>query len=103
MAQLVPCDKNDDRQRWHGANKKSNGKCCSGLRAWNTDQCIQSVSGGLVNTLVCDISGQAADMHWAFTNQGLLQQKHGTSGRRRRCAVLKKDHGRIAYLKERGC
>jgi len=25
---------------WHGSNRRKDGSCCGGLRAWNTDQCI---------------------------------------------------------------
>lgn len=78
MAELRPCQKGDDRQRWHGANRDSsqtNQPCCSGLRAWNTDQCISGASGGVVHTFVCDISGRSSDQAWQFVNEsGQLRQ-----------------------------
>jgi len=35
---------NPNAQRWHRSNKDRTGKCCSGLRAWNTDQCVAGIS-----------------------------------------------------------
>lgn len=46
------------RQYWHKANRDSEGKCCGGLRAWNTDQCVMP---GL-RTSVCALSGQPAQL-----------------------------------------
>jgi polypeptide N-acetylgalactosaminyltransferase len=43
---LKPCSSIDGRQAtsgtqyWHKSNRNNAGKCCSGLRAWNTDQCM---------------------------------------------------------------
>ena len=42
-------------QWWHAANRRADGRCCSGLRAWNSDQCI--TTGG--RTLVCDLGAAA--------------------------------------------
>lgn len=68
-AVLRPCAENDDRQRWHGANhnlQKSNMGCCSGLRAWNTDQCIESTSNGAVQLYTCAIAGHHHGQQWKF-------------------------------------
>ena len=40
-------------QWWHAANRRADGRCCSGLRAWNSDQCI-TTNG---RTSVCDLDG----------------------------------------------
>merc|ERR1712113_998924 len=73
-AMLRPCNSQDDRQRWHGANRDPSAQdqpCCSGLRAWNTDQCIFGVDGdGAVKTFVCDISGQNSRQSWEVTEDG---------------------------------
>jgi polypeptide N-acetylgalactosaminyltransferase len=43
---LKPCttvpgrDASGGTQYWHLSNRNNAGKCCSGLRAWNTDQCM---------------------------------------------------------------
>lgn len=57
---LEPCQETKDSgtQYWHPANRNAQGKCCSGLRSWNTDQCIL---GGLA-TGVCSMSGQPAQI-----------------------------------------
>ncbi|KAL3789586.1 hypothetical protein ACHAWO_009149 [Cyclotella atomus] len=48
-------------QYWHLANRKEDGKCCGGIRAWNTDQCIDGRSPkateGDVPTYGCDLAG----------------------------------------------
>lgn len=77
-ARLLPCDANDDRQRWHGANRDVSlpeKPCCSGLRAWNTDQCINGVNDGKATTFVCDISGNRADQFWEVTVDGRVRAK----------------------------
>merc|ERR1712046_48542 len=102
-AELVACDEFNDRQRWHGANKLPNGACCSGIRAWNTDQCVESVSNGHINTYVCDVAGRQSNLFWAFTKDGMLQQGGGALGGSSRCAVMKDDHPHKASLKERAC
>mmetsp|Transcript_40735 Transcript_40735/g.93740 ORF Transcript_40735/g.93740 Transcript_40735/m.93740 type:complete len:585 (-) Transcript_40735:54-1808(-) len=74
-AKLEDCDPQSDRQRWHVANRdpsKAGAPCCSGLRAWNTDQCMTKVSGGHILTYICDISGKTSDQFWDMTPQGQL-------------------------------
>uniref|UniRef100_A0A7S0AL75 Polypeptide N-acetylgalactosaminyltransferase n=1 Tax=Pyrodinium bahamense TaxID=73915 RepID=A0A7S0AL75_9DINO len=76
-AVLEPCKAGNDRQRWHGANRDTSrpGRpCCSGLRAWNTDQCIVGgTQGTAVKTFICEISGRRQDQAWQFTSDGRLQ------------------------------
>jgi polypeptide N-acetylgalactosaminyltransferase len=46
VLELKPCSTVSGRtatsgtQYWHKSNRNAQGKCCSGLRAWNTDQCM---------------------------------------------------------------
>lgn len=59
---LSACDPTDDRSFWHSGNRAPHtGGCCSGLRAWNTDQCLDEEG-----TSVCDISGQSRQQRWSF-------------------------------------
>lgn len=67
-----------DAQRWHEANRipkgselpnKGEGECCSGLRAWNTDQCISLASQTKIRTIICDIPGRW-DQMWHLTGEG---------------------------------
>lgn len=53
-----------DPQRWHLANRDDRGRCCSGFRAWNTDQCLSSV--GDPGTHICEVSGRS-DQLWRLT------------------------------------
>lgn len=64
---MEPCHAktNSGTQHWHLANRNPEGKCCSGLRSWNTDQCIV----GRLGTAVCSMSGQPAQI----TQEGLLK------------------------------
>lgn len=61
-ATLAPCNPSDHRQRWHIANKYT------GIRAWNTDQCIDVAHGGgkEISTYVCDISGGSYSQQYRF-------------------------------------
>eukprot|EP00929_Paragymnodinium_shiwhaense_P012807 TRINITY_DN120700_c0_g1_i1.p1 TRINITY_DN120700_c0_g1~~TRINITY_DN120700_c0_g1_i1.p1 ORF type:complete len:784 (+),score=97.92 TRINITY_DN120700_c0_g1_i1:352-2352(+) len=73
-ADLRPCDPKDDRQYWHESNTCPIGRCCSGLRAWNTDQCLQSVRDGRMITGTCDISGGNTEQHWKIADGELHGQ-----------------------------
>jgi len=57
---MEPCQETKDTgtQHWHLANRNAQGKCCSSLRSWNTDQCIV----GRLATSVCSMSGQPAQV-----------------------------------------
>mmetsp|Transcript_86593 Transcript_86593/g.269131 ORF Transcript_86593/g.269131 Transcript_86593/m.269131 type:complete len:384 (-) Transcript_86593:55-1206(-) len=67
-AKLVDCSDNNHRLFWHLGNKnRRSGKCCSGLRAWNTDQCLTHVESGQFKTGVCDVSGRNSGQSWAVT------------------------------------
>lgn len=60
--QLVDCleDRVADPQFWHLANRGDDKKCCGGLRAWNTDQCIDGrdpkATEDKVPTYGCDLA-----------------------------------------------
>jgi len=87
---LVKCNAKDDRQRWHLANvdTQRGGKCCSGLRAWNTDQCLQP-EGDKIVTGVCDISGKKVALTAqavALTDKGHLRFQNPYGGAE--CAEL---------------
>jgi len=92
-AVLKPCNPSDERQRWHGANRditKQDRSCCSGLRAWNTDQCVRGVEGQSVGTFVCDVSGQDRSQGWRVEAGQLVKTAKG-SFRSSQCIVPKKD------------
>merc|ERR1712066_38850 len=77
VAKLTDCmPETDAGLFWHLGNKGGNslpaqitgrylgltaGQCCSGLRAWNTDQCLSYVANGHFQTSVCDVSGESID------------------------------------------
>lgn len=77
-AVLTDCSAgNDHRLYWHLGNKdtRKKGKCCSGLRAWNTDQCLVEVSSGHFSTGVCDVSGRNSGQEWKLLeNTGELRK-----------------------------
>lgn len=80
-AALRPCDgkklMHPDGTRWHLGNRiPKTGKCCSGLRNWNTDQCLTVPGNGggastSLQTGVCDVSG-VQGYPWKFV------EKHST-------------------------
>jgi len=74
---LGSCDENNHRFFWHLANRRmSDGTCCSGLRAWNTDQCFQGMVGGTASTVVCELSGLDQTQHWRWRD-GQLEDGNG--------------------------
>mmetsp|Transcript_15421 Transcript_15421/g.26451 ORF Transcript_15421/g.26451 Transcript_15421/m.26451 type:complete len:642 (+) Transcript_15421:161-2086(+) len=105
-ASLEVCKKGEDRQRWHGANRdtsKQNQPCCSGLRAWNTDQCIVGAADGVVSTWVCDISGQSPSQAWQFV-KSTGQIKQAKSFGRGNCIEAQfKSGGRSSDLQVESC
>lgn len=96
---LAKCKPSHDRQRWHLGNVdiSKGGACCSGLRAWNTDQCLVAGSDKLA-THVCDVSGQKSEFSqlWSLSEKGLLQFRGGMSSEG--CA-----HPSKKYLKLTDC
>mmetsp|Transcript_60351 Transcript_60351/g.155528 ORF Transcript_60351/g.155528 Transcript_60351/m.155528 type:complete len:790 (-) Transcript_60351:21-2390(-) len=78
QAGLYHCGDKDDHQFWwHLGNKspRKGGACCSGLHAWNTDQCLQDISRGKFRTGVCDVSGRNPSQYWAISSfAGELKQ-----------------------------
>lgn len=80
VAELEDCDSANDRQWWHGANRdtsKADQPCCSGLRAWNTDQCISGVQNRKVETFVCGVDGTSQEQFWELSGDGLVRHKAG--------------------------
>jgi len=82
---LKRCDSGDRRFFWHLGNKdrQNGGRCCTGLRAWNTDQCLNNVKEGGAQTAVCDVSGRNWAQFWSLTQEGQLT-------RRGKCLALSK-------------
>eukprot|EP00397_Hematodinium_sp_SG-2012_P023525 GEMP01024446.1.p1 GENE.GEMP01024446.1~~GEMP01024446.1.p1 ORF type:complete len:580 (+),score=104.61 GEMP01024446.1:119-1858(+) len=48
----------------NGENNAGAGIPLSGIRAWNTDQCFDSVKNGGLETGVCSVAGDFASQHW---------------------------------------
>lgn len=92
-ASLEDCDPKDHRFFWHVANRdpRNKGKCCSSLKAWNTDQCISGASNGVVHTSVCDVSGKRSNQDWAINN-GRLENR-GNKGPKGCIGAEKLDDG----------
>jgi len=69
-ASLASCDGDEDhRLFWHVGNRNARtGRCCSGLRAWNTEQCLQDLGGGLFKTFVCETAGISFLQEWAVSS-----------------------------------
>jgi len=82
---------NPNSQRWHLANQDvSTGRCCSGLRVWNTDQCLVALQDQhKLSTAVCQVTQAQGPQVWRFETQS-----DGVKGHLRhfdgRCLRLKK-------------
>lgn len=70
-ATLKKCS-TSERQFWGLRNRRTNGArgCCNGIGAWDTDQCLSSVSYGQVELTVCDVSGGNWAQLWSFDAKG---------------------------------
>mmetsp|Transcript_50187 Transcript_50187/g.92716 ORF Transcript_50187/g.92716 Transcript_50187/m.92716 type:complete len:526 (+) Transcript_50187:106-1683(+) len=88
--------KNPHAQRWHIANKDpTTNECCSGLKAWNTDQCLTARQPIL--TTICDISGQRGEQKFKYTSAGTAKADPGqiAFGNGQQC--LKKKKGELTW------
>jgi len=74
-AKLASCDQENHRNFWHRGNKNRHGKCCGGLRAWNTDQCMEQFKGHEMGTGVCDVSGRNTEQAFQLTKAGFLRRR----------------------------
>ena len=61
-AGLKRCDEHDHFQWWHRSNRKGK-ECCTGLRGWDSDQCLQ-YHQHQVRTTVCNMD--SADQNQFF-------------------------------------
>jgi len=77
QVKLSSCNEENPRFFWHLGNvNRRTGACCSGLRAWNTEQCFQGVEGkGRAATSICEITGRNEQQHWTLTTDGLLKHR----------------------------
>jgi glycosyltransferase involved in cell wall biosynthesis len=73
---LDTCDEGNHRFFWHPGNRRPpEGKCCSGIRAWNTDQCFEGgQGGGKAITGICEVSGSNGNQHWKLHKDGSLKR-----------------------------
>jgi len=71
---LAPCDAGNHRFFWHLGNRSpKTAKCCSGLRAWNTEQCLEGgQGGGKAVTGICEIGGHNSNQFWKLHSDGRL-------------------------------
>lgn len=79
---LATCDSSNDRFFWHLGNvDRKTTKCCSGLRAWNTEQCFEGApQGGKAATGICSIDGVHGGQAWSLDGEGLLRQANRCVG-----------------------
>ena len=74
VLELAACEdgqKPNSRQWWHAANRLPNGRCCGGLRSWNSDQCL-TAGGSALRTAVCSLEGSPSQRA-ALDDDGLLR------------------------------
>lgn len=83
---MRPCKDDPDvdgQQWWHGSNRGGSGRCCTGFRNWNSDQCIESHGPGNLRSSVCDLDSSNRGQAVALSDAGALQ--FGTAGGRGHC------------------
>lgn len=75
---LRSCNPENPRNFWHLGNvNRRSGGCCSGLRAWNTEQCFQGTEGrgSKATTGICEVNGRNDLQHWSLTEDGQLRKR----------------------------
>mmetsp|Transcript_23111 Transcript_23111/g.72744 ORF Transcript_23111/g.72744 Transcript_23111/m.72744 type:complete len:580 (+) Transcript_23111:123-1862(+) len=66
-------------QLFHWANRAQGARrCCSGLRRWGTDKCLDFVDGnGRVNVYPCDITGSNGNQQYRRGPEGRIEHGDG--------------------------
>jgi len=80
---LQTCDPDNHRFFWHAGNKdQRRHACCSGLRAWNAEQCLEGGQPGGVKAVtgICDITGRNPNQHWQLHSDGQLKRSANCLG-----------------------
>lgn len=74
---LAPCSAGSELQRFHEANMAKSRKCCSGIKVWNFDSCLQAqYVDGDVGSGGCDHFGYGAGQQMALARDGALEWHH---------------------------
>ena len=77
---FAPCAEAFAAQLFHAANRNQNdgGKCCSGFRNWNNDQCLVALGQGApMTTVTCNTYGKHREQYINLTDDGRLQTFRG--------------------------
>jgi len=79
---LQNCNPSNDRFYWHLGNvNRKTGGCCSGFRAWNSEQCFEGGDGrGQARTGICEITGRNDQQTWRLTEDGQLRHRDRCMG-----------------------
>ena len=88
---FAPCAEKFPAQLFHRANRDHNegGKCCSGFRNWNNDQCLVALGqGSAITTVTCNTYGKYREQYINLTDDGKLVTHRGN------CIGLERAPGR---------
>merc|ERR1712217_231934 len=53
------------------------GKCCSGIREWNSIDCFDELKSNGPRASYCDVSGKYMDQHYIFEESGRIRHNSG--------------------------
>lgn len=72
---------NDDSSIFHFGNRdpKKGGRCCSGIREWNTLECFDRLDPTGPLPYYCDVTGSNQNQQWWMREDGRIE--HGNDGR----------------------
>eukprot|EP00931_Biecheleriopsis_adriatica_P117247 TRINITY_DN92784_c0_g1_i1.p1 TRINITY_DN92784_c0_g1~~TRINITY_DN92784_c0_g1_i1.p1 ORF type:complete len:781 (+),score=146.08 TRINITY_DN92784_c0_g1_i1:107-2344(+) len=70
---MAPCGQNSELQRFHPSNTIGSGGCCSGLKAWDWDACLQMSGGQKVTTSACTLFGGSNFQYFDVSSDGLIK------------------------------
>jgi len=81
-----------DPQRWHFGNQVlKTGRCCSGLRVWNTDQCLMFAPEP--RTYICALSGRHPHQVVETESGEKLELRHGQLSNPSGWCIVKRGRG----------
>eukprot|EP00929_Paragymnodinium_shiwhaense_P091372 TRINITY_DN51349_c0_g1_i1.p1 TRINITY_DN51349_c0_g1~~TRINITY_DN51349_c0_g1_i1.p1 ORF type:complete len:507 (+),score=121.13 TRINITY_DN51349_c0_g1_i1:91-1611(+) len=76
VVKLLACAKGARNQMLHGANWASaTRKCCSGLRFWNSDGCLDAVQANGPIMYACDVAGNNLNQRYHLAEDGKLKHR----------------------------
>ncbi|CAK0800227.1 unnamed protein product [Prorocentrum cordatum] len=79
---LEGCDESKKKQVVQLGNQdqeEKGGKCCSGIRMFGSNDCLDYVKDGVPHTYSCDVTGRNTNQHYRWRPDGTIEKGLGPS------------------------